>query len=336
MYILEFLYDLITHTAPEGVNYAMPIPAWVGIAGNVLGNIGAKKRARKREREAEAARQAARSRIEEIQSQPLQEILDYRDTAKTLAESKKDLALQRGDRAFSAGMDILQAGDPRTAGLLNQLYTQSVDEGSRIGQTAQEEMLAADAPVVEEAKRSRDIMLGLDQMDLGMAQEAIQAAQAGQEQARQNLVNLPVDLMTLQASSQPGQFELFDFDFGGNEEPGSGKDGTYVKNMFMGGTISDILNQGDSMVSEGVEEHSVNEKAIVDLEDGNVEALITGQERVENAEDGVAVTNSQQERGMFDAFDSVKDKKNPTEEEMKMIYAAVAKVYTQPQFNPHA
>lgn len=326
MYILELLYDLITYTAPEGVNYAMPIPAWVGIASNVFGNIGAKKRARKREREAEAARQAARSRIEEIQSQPLQEILDYRDTAKTLAESQKDLALQRGDRAFSAGMDILQAGDPRTAGLLNQLYTQSVDEGSRVGQTAQEQMLAAEAPVVEDAKRSRDIMLGLDQMDLGMAQEAIQAAQGAQEQARQNLVNLPVDLMTLQASSPKGQFELFEF----------GKDGTYVKNMFMGGTISDILNQGDSMVSEGVEEHSVNEKAIVDLEDGNVEALITGQERVENAEDGVAVTNSQQERGMFDAFDSVKDKKNPTEEEMKMIYAAVAKVYTQPQFNPNA
>tara|TARA_Y100000361_G_scaffold152852_1_gene173265 strand:- start:150 stop:1130 length:981 start_codon:yes stop_codon:yes gene_type:complete len=326
MYILELLYDLITHTAPEGVNYAMPIPAWVGIASNVFGNIGAKKRARKREREAEAARQAARSRIEEIQSQPLQEILDYRDTAKTLAESKKDLALQRGDRAFSAGMDILQAGDPRTAGLLNQLYTQSVDEGSRVGQTAQEEMLAAEAPVVEDAKRSRDIMLGLDQMDLGMAQEALQAAMGAQEQARQNITNLPVDLMTLQASSPKGQFELFEF----------GKDGTYVKNMFMGGTISDILNQGDSMVSEGVEEHSVNEKAIVDLEDGNVEALITGQERVENAEDGVAVTNSQQERGMFDAFDSVKDKKNPTEEEMKMIYAAVAKVYTQPQFNPNA
>jgi len=326
MYILELLYDLITYTAPEGVNYAMPIPAWVGIASNVFGNIGAKKRARKREREAEAARQAARSRIEEIQSQPLQEILDYRDTAKTLAESKKDLALQRGDRAFSAGMDILQAGDPRTAGLLNQLYTQSVDEGSRVGQTAQEEMLAAEAPVVEDAKRSRDIMLGLDQMDLGMAQEALQAAMGAQEQARQNITNLPVDLMTLQASSPKGQFELFEF----------GKDGTYVKNMFMGGTISDILNQGDSMVSEGVEEHSVNEKAIVDLEDGNVEALITGQERVENAEDGVAVTNSQQERGMFDAFDSVKDKKNPTEEEMKMIYAAVAKVYTQPQFNPNA
>ena len=326
MYILELLYDLITYTAPEGVNYAMPIPAWVGIASNVFGNIGAKKRARKREREAEAARQAARSRIEEIQSQPLQEILDYRDTAKTLAESQKDLALQRGDRAFSAGMDILQAGDPRTAGLLNQLYTQSVDEGSRVGQTAQEQMLAAEAPVVEDAKRSRDIMLGLDQMDLGMAQEALQAAMGAQEQARQNITNLPVDLMTLQASSPKGQFELFEF----------GKDGTYVKNMFMGGTISDILNQGDSMVSEGVEEHSVNEKAIVDLEDGNVEALITGQERVENAEDGVAVTNSQQERGMFDAFDSVKDKKNPTEEEMKMIYAAVAKVYTQPQFNPNA
>ena len=325
MYILELLYDLITHTAPEGVNYAMPIPAWVGIASNVFGNIGAKKRARKREREAEAARQAARSRIEEIQSQPLQEILDYRDTAKTLAESQKDLALQRGDRAFSAGMDILQAGDPRTAGLLNQLYTQSVDEGSRVGQTAQEQMLAAEAPVVEDAKRSRDVMLGLDQMDLGMAQEAIQAAQGAQEQARQNITNLPTDLMTLQASSPENTFHLFDFGKGG-----------YAKNMFMGGTISDILNQGDSMVSEGVEEHSVNEKAIVDLEDGNVEALITGQERVENAEDGVAVTNSQQERGMFDAFDSVKDKKNPTEEEMKMIYAAVAKVYTQPQFNPNA
>jgi len=324
MYILEFLYDLITYTAPEGVSYAIDPFLTIGL--NVLGNIGAKKRARKREREAEEARVAARSRIEQIQSQPLQEILDYRDTAKTLAESQKDLALQRGDRAFSAGMDILQAGDPRTAGLINQLYTQSVDEGSQIGQQAQQQMLAAETPVVDEAKRSRDIMFGLDQMDLGFAQEAIQAAQAGQEQATQNLVNLPMDLMNLSASAS-------------DKNPLStlfSKDGRYVKNMLMGGTISDILNKGDSMVSEGVEEHSANEKAIVDLEDGNVEALITGQERVENAEDGVAVTNSEQERGMFDAFAAVKDKENPTEEEMKMLYSAVFKVYSQPQFNPEA
>lgn len=100
--------------------------------------------------------------------------------------------------------------------------------------------------------------------------------------------------------------------------------------------VAGVLEMGDSMVTDGVEEHSVNEKAIVDLEDGGVEALVTGQERVENAEDGVAVTNSEQERGMFDAFAGVKDKKNPTEEEMKMVYAAVAKVYTQPQFNPKA
>ena len=324
MYILEFFYNLLTHTAPGDVSYAA-VDVMAGLAANVLGNIFASNRARERERDAEAARVAARERIEQIQSQPLQEILDYRDTAKTLAESQKDLSLQRGDRAFAAGMDILQAGDPRTAGLINQLYTQSVDEGSQIGQQAQQQMLAAEAPVVDEAKRSRDVMFGLDQMDLGFAQEAIQAAQAGQEQAAQNIVNLPTDLMTLQASSPEGTFDFFNFGKGG-----------YAKNMAIGGTLMDILNQGDSMVSKGVEEHSENEKAIVDLEDGNVEALITGQERVENAEDGVAVTNSQQERGMFDAFADVKDKDNPTEEEMKMIYAAVAKVYTQPQFNPNA
>ena len=100
--------------------------------------------------------------------------------------------------------------------------------------------------------------------------------------------------------------------------------------------VAGVLEMGDSMVTDGVEEHSVNEKAIVDLEDGGVEALVTGQERVENAEDGVAVTNSEQERGMFDAFAAVKDKKNPTEEEMKMLYAAVFKVYSKPQFNPKA
>ena len=100
--------------------------------------------------------------------------------------------------------------------------------------------------------------------------------------------------------------------------------------------VAGVLEMGDSMVTDGVEEHSVNEKAIVDLEDGGVEALVTGQERVENAEDGVAVTNSEQERGMFDAFAAVKDKKNPTEEEMKMLYAAVFKVYSKPQFNPEA
>lgn len=325
MYTLEFFYNLLTHTVSGDVYYA-EVSVMAGIAANVLGNIFASNRARKRERDAEAARVAARERIEQIQSQPLQEILDYRDTAKTLAESQKDLALQRGDRAFAAGMDILQAGDPRTAGLINQLYTQSVDEGSQIGQQAQQQMLAAEAPVVDEAKRSRDVMFGLDQMDLGFAQEAIQAAQAGQEQAAQNIVNLPTDLMTLQASSPDETFNFYE----------GLKEGGYVESMAMGGTLMDILNQGDSMVSKGVEEHSENEKAIVDLEDGGIEALITGQERVENAEDGVAVTNSQQERGMFDAFAGVKDKDNPTEEEMKMIYAAVAKVYTQPQFNPNA
>lgn len=304
----------------------MPIPIGLGIAASVIGNLLSGDRARKAARKADNIRKETREEIQQLNKQPLQEILDYRDTARQLAQSTKNLALDRSDRAFSSAMDAIQAGDPRTAGLLNKLYEQDVMTGMNIGAQTQKDILAADQPLVQEAARSRDVEMNLLGADYAQTQEALQSAQAAQEAAFQNMVNLPTSLMALSASANPESTlgQLFDV----------GKDGTYIKNMQAGGALAEILNQGDSMVTGGLEEHSVNEKALVDLEDGEVEALITGQERVEAGEDGVAVTNSEQERGMFDAFKSVKDKDKPSQEELERVYQSVLKVYSQPQFNP--
>ena len=99
-----------------------------------------------------------------------------------------------------------------------------------------------------------------------------------------------------------------------------------------GGTIQQLIAEGGSFTTPGEEDHDEQEFDIVDSETGEVIAKTTGQERHEDSEDGMSVTNSDQDQGMRDAFLSVRDKKNPTLEELRMLYEANHRVYSQPKF----
>jgi len=129
---------------------------------------------------------------------------------------------------------------------------------------------------------------------------------------------------------------------GGSSESGGGRDN---KNPFpkgggggindeyaSGGTIQQLIADGGSFTTPGEEDHDEQEFDIVDSETGETVAKTTGQERHENSEDGMSVTNSDQDQGMRDALLSVRDKKNPTLEELRMVYEANHKVYSQPKF----
>jgi hypothetical protein len=125
----------------------------------------------------------------------------------------------------------------------------------------------------------------------------------------------------------------------GSYEPGSGygprggKEGGYFNNQYAsGGTIQQLIAEGGSFITPGKEDHDEQEFDIVDSETGEVIAKTTGQERHEDSEDGMSVTNSDQDQGMRDAFSSVRDKKNPTLEELRMLYEANHRVYSQPKF----
>ena len=125
----------------------------------------------------------------------------------------------------------------------------------------------------------------------------------------------------------------------GSYVPGSGygvpggKEGGYFNNEYAsGGTIQQLIAEGGSFTTPGEEDHDEQEFDIVDSETGETVAKTTGQERHEDSEDGISVTNSDQDQGMRDAFLSVRDKKNPTLEELRMLYEANHRVYSQPKF----
>jgi len=359
----------------EDVTYAITFAAFLksplgsSLASSVLGSIFGSKRGKKQQREAERLRREA---IESLPKSPIQEIVDFSQQSKDLAGQTLGVGKDIADRNLQASINYLQSIDPRSAGVIPNILANQALQERQLQTKFASDVLQSEAPLVQAAQNIQDMETKLAMQDIASADAAFQAGAQARDQAISNLMNIPGQIATLYASApdEESRERLIQPMFG--EEGGYIKSmalgGTLadiiskresgveqptrediIQNMTLTGMtgaldrartgvpgVAGVLGMGDSMVTDGVEEHSVNEKAIVDLEDGGVEALVTGQERVENAEDGVAVTNSEQERGMFDAFAGVKDKKNPTEEEMKMVYAAVAKVYTQPQFNPKA
>lgn len=117
-----------------------------------------------------------------------------------------------------------------------------------------------------------------------------------------------------------------------DDKRGRAKGGVINNEYASGGTIQQLIAEGGSFITPGEEDHDEQEFDIVDSETGEVIAKTTGQERHEDSEDGMSVTNSDQDQGMRDAFLSVRDKKNPTLEELRMLYEANHRVYSQPKF----
>ena len=349
-----------------GLGAFLKTPLGSSLASSVLGSIFGSKRGKRQQREAERLRREA---IESLPKSPIQEIVDFSQQSKDLAGQTLGVGRDIADRNLQASINYLQSIDPRSAGVIPNILGNQALQERQLQTKFASDVLQSEAPLVQAAQNIQDMETKLALQDIGLADAAFQAGAQARDQAISNIMNIPGQVATLFASTddptkllEPMKFEeggyIKSMALGGTladiiSKRESGVEQLtredIIQNMTLTGMtgaldrartgvpgVAGVLGMGDSMVTDGVEEHSVNEKAIVDLEDGGVEALVTGQERVENAEDGVAVTNSEQERGMFDAFAGVKDKKNPTEEEMKMVYAAVAKVYTQPQFNPKA
>ena len=141
------------------------------------------------------------------------------------------------------------------------------------------------------------------------------------EEKKENLEDILDDY---KAGSQPKVKE--------NKKGGMAKGGVINNEYASGGTIQQLIAEGGSFMTPGEEDHDEQEFDIVDSETGETVAKTTGQERHEDSEDGMSVTNSDQDQGMRDAFLSVRDKKNPTLEELRMLYEANHKVYSQPKF----
>lgn len=155
------------------------------------------------------------------------------------------------------------------------------------------------------------------QIPIGLAKTLAEGA-ARQEAERLDKINNPPNNESFTRSE--------------DDKRGRAKGGVINNEYASGGTIQQLIAEGGSFITPGKEDHDEQEFDIVDSETGEVIAKTTGQERHEDSEDGMSVTNSDQDQGMRDAFLSVRDKRNPTLEELRMLYEANHRVYSQPKF----
>ena len=325
MFILEFFYDLITYQSPgmEGVSYAS-WPALIAAGLQLVGQNKAKKDARRRERDAQALREDAFDRLGANREVP-QALLDQMQQSKALVEQAADQAREAQETGFTRALSQARNMDPRAAaGVLPRAVNQlGLSEQQRGLQTAQQ-ILQSQAPVLADKMATRDIYGNIAQADIVGADAAYQAAGESKRAAQAAMYNMPMDMYTAYlAGGSEG-------DFLGIK---TGKKGGYISNKAMGGTIAQLLSEGDSFTTPGPEDHDKQEFDIVDSESGEIVARSTGGEKHTVEEGGaITVTNGEQEDSMLKAFSEVANSDNPTDEELKKVYEAVYGVYSKPQF----
>ena len=181
MFILEFLYDLISYQAPgmEGVNYG--IAPWVipaittGI--QLIGAKKAKKDAKRREQEAEEAREAALQRLQDEHSEVPQSVIDAVQAQKELNERAYQLGLQNQERAIDVALDKLRRNDPRAAtASLSEIITESGISGQNLGLTHAQQQILAEQPILSGEKEIADMWKGITMSDIVGSEAAFQAA----------------------------------------------------------------------------------------------------------------------------------------------------------------
>jgi len=310
----------------EGVSYG--IAPWViplVTAGmQMVGQNKARKDARQREKDAQALREDAFGRLGANREVP-QALLDQMQQSKALVEQAADQAREAQETGFTRALSQARNMDPRAAagvlpGAVNQL---GLSEQQRGLQTAQQ-ILQSQAPVLADKMATRDIYGNIAQADIVGADAAYQAAGESKRAAQAAMYNMPMDMYTAYlAGGSEG-------DFLGIK---TGKEGGYISNKAMGGTIAQLLSEGDSFTTPGPEDHDKQEFDIVDSESGEIVARSTGGEKHTVEEGGaITVTNGEQEDSMLKAFSEVANSDNPTDEELKKVYEAVYGVYSKPQF----
>tara|TARA_R110002074_G_scaffold4557_2_gene22536 strand:+ start:3878 stop:4909 length:1032 start_codon:yes stop_codon:yes gene_type:complete len=337
MFILEFFYDLITYQSPgmEGVSYAS-WPAVIAAGLQLIGQSKAKKDARRRERDAQALREDAFDRLGANREVP-QALLDQMQQSKALVEQAADQAREAQETGFTRALSQARNMDPRAAaGVLPRAVNQlGLSEQQRGLQTAQQ-ILQSQAPVLADKMATRDIYGNIAQADIVGADAAYQAAGESKRAAQAAMYNMPMDMYTAYlAGGSEGDF--LGIPTKNKKIPtgdGTGKkEGGYISNKAMGGTIAQLLSEGDSFTTPGPEDHDKQEFDIVDSESGEIVARSTGGEKHTVEEGGaITVTNGEQEDSMLKAFSEVANSDNPTDEELKKVYEAVYGVYSKPQF----
>ena len=326
----------------------MPAPFFAKVlASAVPALIGAHSAKKGREAQAEfneeqlelarQQREDALRRLTELTTGTPEVLLDRARTSKELANRAFDLSGAAQDRALQAVIKASQTGDPRFAtalpGAIETIGMSEDQRGSALGQN----LLAADDPIVQNALANREMFTDLALSDLTGSDAAFQAATASNLGLLADRTNQPAEILKILYSDDSFSDNLAEGigqigkDLG---LPGFNKDGGYVEKKAMGGVIAELLGEGDSFVTPGVEDHDQQEFEITDAKTGTVVAKSTGQERHEIGEDGITVTNSDQEKSMHDAFRKVSNPESPTMKELMAIFNAVKSVYSKPQFNP--
>ena len=306
----------------------------------VIGSRSAKKgreaQAEFNEEQLELARQQredALRRLTELTTGTPEVLLDRARTSKELANRAFDLSGAAQDRALQAVIKASQTGDPRFATALpGAIETIGMSEDQR-GSTLGQNLLAADDPIVQNALANRQMFTDLALSDLTGADEAFQASTASNLGLLADRTNQPAEILKILYSDPTFSSNFSNaLQLGINEL--TSKDGGYIEKKAMGGVVGELLAEGDSFVTPGVEDHDQQEFEITDAKTGAVVAKSTGQERHEIGEDGITVTNSDQEKSMHDAFRKVSNPESPTMKELMAIFNAVKSVYSKPQFNP--
>ncbi len=241
-------------------------------------------------------------------------LASFSDEQASLANLAGDRANEKADSALAGLIAAQKSGDPRfmrTLGI-DQLAGAELDRGLKTAQN----IASARSPLVQAEEKARDQMTGLYGQDMAGGAAAFQQGTENIMGGVGAFTNAPMDLLGLATASKGDLGDAW------NTEIFAG-----------GGTIERLIAEGGSFVTPGAEDHSTQEYNIVDSETGETVAATTGGERHENTEEGLSITNSEQDQGMMDAFTQIRDPKNPTVAEGRNAVLAMAKVYGLKQFN---
>jgi len=298
-------------------------------------------------------------------------LASFSDEQATLANQAGKQGDEKADSALAGLIAAQKSGDPRfmqTLGI-DQIASDTQERGLLTAQN----IATARSPLVQAEEKAKDQMTALYGQDMTEGTAAFNAGTQNIMGGTSGLLNMPMDLLGLSTAEQGledawnttgkdlfprkdggfieklaggGVAGLSMRGFGGveqsiedykEEQEAKERQGRILygnpSGLANGGTIQQLIAEGGSFVTPGVEDHDSQEFDIVDSETGETVAKTTGQERHENSAQGLAITNSEQDQGMMDAFAQIRDPQNPTVAEARNAVLAMAKVYGLKQFN---
>lgn len=275
---------------------------------------------------------------------PSAELLAGVDETKGLIAQGQARGEERLDSSVAGFLDALESGNQSTIGALTGQFAGDVTQaGADAGLQAASAMAQANQPAIDAAEREMDVSRQLAGFDFQTGTDAFNKGKQLQFDAAGQLLDMPMDLATLQVANE-GAFDNL-FPFLGENGVKVGQAGAYTGSGINSSTIKDLLaampkkkddeeeeekkirfgeatdtvdtidnvgamggmmGPGDTFRTKGAEDHDKQEYNIVDAETGQTVAKTTGQEDHTVNEDGsMTVLNSDQSGSIHDAFKGV-------------------------------